>query len=57
MNKSEFKELYYSHQLKELVELLDCSVPTIYKRLEEYNIPKKGQGKGKREKKKLILED
>jgi len=57
MNKSEFKELYYSHQLKELVELLDCSVPTIYKRLEEYNIPKKGQGKGFRTRKKIIIEE
>ena len=57
MDKAEFMELYYTKPLKDLVKILDCSVPTIYSRLDEYGIPKKGQGKGKRRKRKFVIEE
>ena len=56
MKKEDFIELYYNNTLSELSKILNCSVPTIYKRIEEYNIKKKGQGRGHRSYKKLILE-
>lgn len=56
MKVDEFKQLYYSCTLAELKKILNCSAPTIYKRIDEYNIAKKGQGKGKRGKRKLDLE-
>lgn len=56
MKKEKFIELYENNTLRELEQLLHCSAPTIYKRIKEYGIPKKGQGKGKRSKRKLDLE-
>lgn len=56
MKVDEFKQLYYSCTLAELKKILNCSAPTIYKRIDEYKIAKKGQGKGKRGKRKLDLE-
>lgn len=56
MTKEEFINLYQTKNLKELCEILDCSSPTIYKRIKELQIEKKGQGKGKRKKQKLIIE-
>lgn len=56
MKKEDFIELYYTCTLAELSKRLNCSVPTIYKRIDEYGIEKKGQGKGHRAYKKLILE-
>lgn len=57
MDKVEFMELYYTKPLKYLVKILDCSAPTIYKRLNELGITKKGQGKGTRQRKKLIIDE
>lgn len=57
MNKEEFQELYEKYHLSELVKILNCSVPTMYKRLKELNIKRKGRGKGTRTRKKLIIED
>ena len=57
MNKKEFEELYNKYQLKDLVKILDCSVPTIYSRINEFQIDKKGRGKGKRQRKKIIIDD
>ena len=56
MKKDEFIELYYTCKLSELTKILNCSAPTIYKRINEYGIVKKGQGKGKRGRRKLDLE-
>lgn len=56
MKKEDFIELYNTLSLKDLSEKLNCSVPTIYKRIEEFKIDKKGQGKGKRSRRKLELE-
>lgn len=56
MKIEDFTNLYYTHSLKELTKILNCSVPTIYNRIEELGITKKGQGKGKRSKRKLELE-
>lgn len=56
ITKEEFINLYQTKNLKELCEILDCSAPTIYKRIKELQIEKKGQGKGKRKKQKLIIE-
>jgi predicted DNA-binding transcriptional regulator AlpA len=56
MKKEEFAELYHTLSLDELKAILNVSIPTIYKRIEEYDIPKKGQGKGKRSTRKLDLE-
>ena len=56
MKKEEFIKLYNTHKLSELQKLLNCSIPTIYKRINEYGIEKKGQGTGKRLKRKLELE-
>lgn len=56
MKKEEFIELYNTCTLAELSKRLKCSVPTIYKRIEEFDIQKKGQGKGKRSRRKLELE-
>ena len=56
MKKAEFIELYNTCTLAELQSILGCSAPTIYKRIDEYKIPKKGQGKGKRSKRKFDLE-
>lgn len=57
MKKEDFELLYNTHSLYDLCRILDCSAPTIYKRLDEYGIRKKGQGKGARRKKKLIIEE
>lgn len=57
MNKNDLEKLYNTYKLKELVKILKCSVPTIYQRLKEYDIPRKGQGKGERTRKKLIIEE
>lgn len=57
MRKDDFIDLYNTYSLKELCFMLDCSAPTIYKRLKEYDIPKKGQGKGKRRRSKLVIEE
>ena len=56
MKKEEFIELYNTLSLKELSMKLKCSVPTIYKRINEFEIKKKGQGKGERNRRKLELE-
>lgn len=56
MKKAEFIELYNTCTLAELSRKLNCSVPTIYKRIDEYGIEKKGQGKGRRNRRKLDLE-
>ena len=56
MKKEDFIELYNTLSLKELSKRLNCSVPTIYERIEEFGIKKKGQGKGKRSRRKLDLE-
>lgn len=56
MKKEDFIELYYTCTLAELSKRLNCSVPTIYKRINEFEIKKKGQGKGKRNRRKLELE-
>lgn len=56
MKKEEFVKLYNAHTLKELKQILNCSVPTIYKCINEYNIIKKGRGTGKRMSRKLDLE-
>lgn len=57
LTKKEFIELYQEYDTRTLAQMLNCSVPTIYKRLEELDVPLKGRGKGKRRKRKLILED
>jgi len=57
MRKDDFIDLYNTYHIKELCFMLDCSAPTIYKRLKEYGIEKKGQGKGKRNRKKLIIDE
>lgn len=57
LTKKEFIELYQKYDTRTLAKMLNCSVPTIYKRLEELDVPLKGRGKGKRRKRKLILED
>lgn len=56
MKKEEFIKLYQSCSLAELKEILHCSIPTIYKRINEYKITKKGRGTGKRMNRKLELE-
>ena len=56
MKKEEFIQLYNSCSLVELKEILKCSIPTIYKRINEYGIKKKGRGVGKRMYRKLDLE-
>lgn len=56
MKKEEFIQLYQSCSLSELKEILNCSIPTIYKRINEYNIKKKGRGTGKRMNRKFDLE-
>ena len=55
MKKEEFVELYNTLSLKELSMKLKCSVPTIYARIDEFGIQKKGRG-GKRNRRKLNLE-
>ena len=57
LTKNEFIELYQKYDTRTLAQMLNCSVPTIYNRLEELDVPLKGRGKGKRRKRKLILED
>lgn len=57
MKREEFIQLYNTKTLAELKKILNCSAPTIYKRIKEYNIPKKGQGKGSRQRRKFDLED
>ena len=57
LTKNEFIELYQKYDTRTLAQMLNCSVPTIYKRLDELDVPLKGRGKGKRRKRKLILED
>ena len=53
--KEEFKELYAKYHTRELAKMCDCSVPTLYKRLNEFDIKLKGRGKGTRRRKKLII--
>lgn len=55
--KKEFIEMYYTLGSRELAEVCECSVPTIYNRLNELGIPKKGRGKGQRQRKKLVIEN
>ena len=55
--KKEFIEMYTNLDTRELARICECSVPTIYKRLNELDIPKKGRGKGQRQKKKLVIEN
>ena len=57
MRKDDFMDLYNTYHIKELCFMLGCSAPTIYKRIKELGIPKKGQGKGKRTRNKLVIED
>lgn len=55
MKKEEFIKLYYIHSLSELKKILGCSIPTIYSRIDEYGIERKGR-KVKKGKRKLNLE-
>ena len=57
ITKEEFIKLYQTTDTRTLAEMLDCSVPTIYDRIKEFGISLKGQGKGKRSRRKLIIED
>lgn len=53
----EFIEMYEKYDSRTFAKLCECSIPTLYKRLNELNIKKKGRGKGPRKKKKLIIKD
>lgn len=55
MKKEDFVKLYYTLNIKELAKRLNCSIPTIYKRIDEYGIEKKGQRKGHSKYRKLNL--
>lgn len=57
IKKEDFIDLYNTYSIKELCFMFDCTTPTIYKRIAELGIKKKGQGKGKRVRNKLIIEE
>lgn len=57
MKKEDLIDIYMTYSLKETCFMLGCSAPTLYKRLKEYGIQRKGQGRGKRKRRKLIIED
>ena len=57
IKKEDFIDLYNTYSIKELCFMFGCTAPTIYKRIEELGINKKGQGKGKRTRSKLIIEE
>ena len=56
MKRDDFINLYYTHNVTELPEILNCSLTTIYKRIKEYGIEKKGQTEGHKQYRKLDLE-
>lgn len=56
MTRDELKKMYEECKLRELCKQLDCSMPTLYRRLDELGIARKGQGKGARGRRKLIID-
>lgn len=55
--RKEFIDMYNKYDTRTLAEICECSVPTLYNRLKELGIPKKGRGKGQRQRKILVIED
>lgn len=55
--RREFIDLYYKYDTRTLAKICECSVPTIYKRINELDIEKKGRGTGTRQRRKLIIDD
>lgn len=54
--KEEFLEMYNKYDSRTLAKICECSVPTVYKYINQLNITKKGRGKGSRQKRKIIIE-
>lgn len=57
MRKDDLESLYNTYHIEELCFMLGCTAPTLYNRLDELGIARKGQGKGKRRRKKLIIDE
>lgn len=55
--RKEFIDMYNKYDSRTLARICECSVPTLYNRINELGIPKKGQGKGSRQHKKLVIEN
>lgn len=55
--RKEFIDMYNKYDTRTLAKICECSVPTLYNRINELGIHKKGQGNGARQRKKLVIED
>lgn len=55
--RKEFIDMYNKYDTRTLARICECSVPTLYNRINELGIPKKGKGIGSRQHKKLVIED
>lgn len=55
--RQQFIQMYQQYDAKTLAQMCECSIPTLYNRINELGIAKKGRGVGHRKRRKLMIED